>query len=269
MGRTKKQKISRILFVVAVLVGIMAGVYFIFRALGLDLIANIFGNPDNSRFEAFFYDSGIWVILIFLAIYVVQAVLLSAMPGNSVVFLLLGMAIFMSAGINFYVALVYLIICVWVTAIILFYLGRLCGKRLLYWMFGEEVVEKHIQTLTDKGTKFVPLLMIVPLMPNDLVSLLCGVSKMKVYHFILIIVFARSIEVVVIWFYPWAVDYFTSGQSPQMIMVIINLLVINVFLAYHYYKWFLKLVNKHILRRNYVLIEKPYFEEVLAEKDKS
>ena len=268
MKKTKKQKSLKILFVVTVLFVLMTVVYFVFRALGLDLIANIFGEADNSRFEAFFYDFGIWVIAIFLVIYLLQAIFLCAMPGNTIVFLLLGMTIFMSAGINFFVAIFYLIICVWITAIILFYLGRFGGKRLLYWMFGQELVDKHLQTMSDKGTKIAPLLMVIPLMPNDLVCLLCGMSKMKMRHFLLIVIFARSLEVVVIWLYPWAVYFFTSEQSPQMIIVVINLMVINMFLIYHYYKWFLKLINKHILRRDYVLVEKPYFEEVLAEKPK-
>jgi len=257
-----KSQLLKASIVLSVAAGIVIGVYFGLNSVGVNIFSS---GPPSQEAQDFFARFGVWVFLIFLVIYVLQSILLSIVPGNTTMFVLLGITVF-SNFVPIWASVLFIILCNYIASIVLFYLGRFAGRGFLYWLFGKHHVEKHLQKITDKGVKIVPGLMLIPFMPNDLLSLVCGSSKMKFWHFVIIIAVCRAIEILMIFSYTYLVDIFIRSQDIAMQVIVINVLLIDIFLIYHYYKWFIKMINKHILRRDFVMVKKDYYEEEMKKR---
>jgi len=62
--------------------------------------------------------------------------------------------------------------------------------------------------------------------------------------------------------YPYLAKFFIDGRSIPDILIFINIAVIDVFLIAIYYRMLIRIFRKTILRKKFVVVEKPYTEEV-------
>ena len=104
----------------------------------------------------------------------------------------------------------------------------------------------------------MPAFFLVPFMPNDMLCMICGMSKLKFWQFLIIIIPFRVIEVLMILCYPFLVDFFISGQPIQNILVFINILIIDIVFIALYYKTLIRIFRRTILRKKYVSVERPF-----------
>jgi len=249
-------KIKKIVFVVVFLAGFTIGMYFAFRAVGIDVFSRE-GAADNLK------DNDLAVlILMFFGIYIIQSMFLNLIPGTTTFFLtIFGYSLFVAPpgtpfaevsgsalAIFFGVAIMTVVI----DAIFLYFLGRFGGRRLLYWMFSKEELDGKLEWIANNGTKGVPWLFLIPFFPTDLMCVVCGASKMNFWHFLLIALVFRPIEVtLLVIIYPIAMGMFFDLDDILLQVLIINVLIINAALLIIYHKGLLKLFNKITGRGKY------------------
>ena len=253
--KRNKAKILKFSLVLVLVTGFSSGCFFLFQSLGL---------LDKERLSETLADKGIWIYVIYIGLFVVQAVCLCVIPGNTTLFIGVGWLLFD----NLWVVLLLSVIGVWLSGIALFWVGRFGGRKVLYWLFGEEAVEKQLGKVTNKGTVLLPALFLVPFMPNDMLCLVCGASKLKFWAFLLIIIPCRIIEVLIILSYPYIGKFFIEGREIQDVIIFINILLVDIVIFILYYRSLIVLFRKTILRKKYVKVEAPYTVEVEVKKQK-
>lgn len=69
-------------------------------------------------------------------------------------------------------------ISIWIATIILYFIGRFAGKKLLNWILNDEDTTNKCTDFLNRGWVFYPLGMLLPL-PDDVVTVLAGTSKMN------------------------------------------------------------------------------------------
>jgi len=96
----------------------------------------------------------------------------------------------------------------------------------------------------SKGTHVVPWLFLIPLMPTDLVCLVCGASKMRFWQYMLIVCVFRPVEILLLISYNYIVPVLLSFE-PIIVILIVNIVIIDLVLLFIYYKALMKLFKKY------------------------
>jgi len=251
-----KQTVGKFAIVLTAVAFVSVGFWLLFSKLGL-----MSGEGLQNAVGGY----GFLTYIIFLLLFIVQGILLIVIPGNTTLFVTTAFIIFGQRTFGddgFWTALILCIIGNQINATILFWIGRTGGRKVMYWLLGKESVDKRLQLITDKGVKIVPGLLLIPFMPNDLLCMCCGASKMKYPHFLIMVVFFRSLEVLMFWSYQYAARFFWVGQTAQMQALFVNIVLIDAFLIAMYYRFFIKMFRKHVLRRKYAMVKSDHFFEV-------
>lgn len=136
-------------------------------------------------------------IIIFAIINFLQV---TFVPLPSSVTILAGTAIF-----GPFCAFVFASLGVLLGSILAFFIGRLCSKPILYWIFGKNKVEKYENLLSGRTRLILFLTLFLPLFPDDLICMLAGITDIKFKDFFLIALFARSFGI-------GCLCYFGSGK---------------------------------------------------------
>ena len=237
----RNMRTKRLILVLSLLAIFTVGFYFIFRVAGLDPFSD----------EAVAIDSqGFALILIFCAIYIVQACTLNLIPGTTTFFIsVLAWELF--DGVNhFWQAYFISILAVLLGSIALYCLGKYGGRKLLYWLFDKDSLEKRLDWFSRNGSKGVPWLFLIPLFPTDLLCLTCGAAKMKFWQFCLIVVVFRPIEIALLLLYRIVLSMgIIQEMSPWEQILIVNVLIINIILLVIYHKTLLNIFNKTFNRK--------------------
>ena len=198
----KQKRLLRFLTVALIVVAVTASFYFLFRTLGF---------LDADSLSESLQNDGMRVYAIFIALFVIQALCLCMIPGNTTLFIMTAWILFDG---DFWTVFPVCLMGVWLSGIALFFLGRYGGRRLIYWLFNKENVDKRLDWLSTKGAKMLPIFFLIPFMPNDMICAVCGMSKLKFWKFMLIIIPFRMIEVLMILTYPRIIDHFFPDGLP-------------------------------------------------------
>lgn len=237
-----KKQIAKITFVLFMLAGFTIAMVFIFDAFGF----NLFGDGiDEEMFES----QGIILAVIFVSIYFAQAMTLNLIPGTTTFFITVVAA---SMFPSFLHAFIVSVIAVLIGSIGLYFLGRYGGRKLLYWLFDKEALDKRLAWFERNGAKGVPWLFLIPMFPTDLLCLTCGAAKMRFWQFILIVVIFRPIEVTLLLVYELILSSeMVQGMYPWQQILVVNVLVINVVLLVIYHKALIQFFNRTFNPRRY------------------
>ncbi|MCL2370844.1 MAG: VTT domain-containing protein [Firmicutes bacterium] len=293
----KKPQTLKLAVTLVILVGVSVGAFFTFRALGM-LPGSVYRyemqphtyawvTSEHYGFDIYTRIPGVyeWVRVqtpprliheqqgivlagfIFVILYLVAALFLGLVPGTTTAFTVIAFLLFMppsSMNIRgFMQALLVLSIAKFLSSLTLYYLGRFGGRRLMFWMFGKDKVEKRLNWLSEQGTKVLPWMFLVPMMPNDIVCMICGSAKMKIWMFMLIVFVFRPIESVLIWVY--TVLLFGSnwwiGLDIATQVLLINIVIVNIVILIGYHKILLKIFKKTLLGKKYQMVKKDYMVE--------
>ena len=253
---THKAKIIKLSIVILVIAAFTTGCWFLFDWLGL-----MHEDTASVTMKKF----GIWIYVMFILLFVIQALCLCMIPGNTLLFITIAGLVFN----NIWIALLLCVIGVWLAGIALFFVGRYGGRKVVYWLFGREQVEKQLDWVTQKGASVMPAFFLVPFMPNDMLCMICGMSKLRFWQFLLIIIPFRVIEVLLILSYPYILGFFVKDRPLQDVLIFINIAIIDLLLIALYYRTMIRIFRKYFLRKKYVMVEKPYtVQEEVRSKSK-
>jgi len=177
-----RSTIIRLVVLIAILATVSISFYLVF---------NHFGLLSEEGLKEFIESGNMYFL--YLLIFVVQACCLSMIPGSTALFCAVGVLIF--GAENFWTIVILNIIGAWLASQALFFIGRYGGRRLLYLLFGEKALEKQLDVLSRKGTKILPIWFLLLILPDDLMSLACGASKMSHRTFTIMHTIFRSIGI--------------------------------------------------------------------------
>lgn len=213
-----KSSIIKTVIVIAILVAIAVGVYFILRACGFTKA------EDYIALKNKFGDSVVfWLIVGLLEIVQVIFVPLT----NQIITVPVAMVfndelwkVWLTAWIS-----------IWLATLILYWIGRVGGPKLLKWILNDKEQVEKCTNFLNRGWIFYPIGMILPL-PDDVITTLAGTAKMNFFFVAICSFFTRALDTAFsVFLYGYAVKH------PWLWIVIIlgtiGLFVLTFFLWKH------------------------------------
>lgn len=213
-----KSSIIKTIIVIAILVAIAVGVYFILRACGFTKA------EDYIALKNKFGDSVVfWLIVGLLEIVQVIFVPLT----NQIITVPVAMVfndelwkVWLTAWIS-----------IWLATLILYWIGRVGGPKLLKWILNDKEQVKKCTNFLNRGWIFYPIGMLLPL-PDDVITTLAGTAKMNFFFVAICSFFTRALDTAFsVFLYGYAVKH------PWLWIVIIlgtiGLFVLTFFLWKH------------------------------------
>lgn len=191
----KHEKLFKILAILAIFAAISLISAVILYFCGF-LYFNEAGDLSvNEELFVAFKDTWYGYVVVVLVNIVVTS-LLSFIPAISMAFIILIKTLYADPWIAFAISFVGVLF----TSFMLYILGRFGGYALGKKVLGEEDCEKASRLLNDKGLIFFPLMMMLPVFPDDALTMVAGTLKMSLKWFVPSIVIGRGIGVIAIVF---------------------------------------------------------------------
>ena len=188
-----KKTILKIVLVVIALICISSVFLGILFASGVIVYDNGFA-LNTALFDSL---KGEWYIyLVFFLLQIVITTILGFIPATSMMFIGLGVVLFGTTWECF-------VLCasgVVVSSILMDFLGRFGGAKLITKMFSKEDYEKATKLVETKGIVYLPIMYLLPIFPDDAICAIAGLSKVKFWYHLLCIVICRGIGVATIVF---------------------------------------------------------------------
>lgn len=211
MIKKNKDKIIKITIFLLVIVGISCACYFIFRATGITNIETLREVIDSC---------GVWGWVVFLILQVFFTIVLCFAPMGSMTFITLGVLCF---GANWKTFL----LCfggVLISSILMDLLGRFGGSKIIVKLVGEKDYKQALKLIQEKGMVYLPVMYLLPVFPDDALCCVAGMTKIKFWYHLIIILLCRGIGVATIVFgvniIPEEIRNFTSTNLWDYIVVI-------------------------------------------------
>ena len=187
------KKIVNILLVVAVLIALSIGALLLLSAF--DIVYYNDGVQINEHlFDQFLNTWYSWIVIILVQVLVTT--LLCFVPGASMGFIILLSHIFPNKFHAFLVAF----IGVMLSSLLMYITGRLGGYAICVKLLGKEDCAKASKLLNNRGVVFFPLMMLMPVFPDDALVMIAGTLRMSLKWFIPSIVICRGVAIAAIVF---------------------------------------------------------------------
>lgn len=238
-----KGQILKVLFAFLIIIAVsflFAGILILSRVIyfdnGLQFNVSLFNSVKGEW----------WFVIVWILIQVVVTVLLSFVPGTSMMFILGSVALFKDSWAAWQIFLVSFSGVI-LSSIMMDLVGRFGGAKLAKKLIGEDDYEKAEQLVETKGMVYVPIMYLLPVFPDDAICMCCGAIKMKFWLHVIYIVLCRGIGCATIVFglnfvpferfdgiYDWAL----------FITFVVFWIIILFFLARKLDKWLSKKIAK-------------------------
>lgn len=179
-----KKKIVKIilksLLVISIFAVIAVSVYFILKACGLNTLEDFTALRDRMG-------DTIWLWLIIGGLQIIQVIFIPV--SNQII------TIPCALVFNDELWKVWLTswISIWIATMILYFVGRWGGKKLLSWILSDKEQTERCANWLNKGWIFYPLGMLLPL-PDDIVTTLAGTAKMNFLFVAVTSLLTRAID---------------------------------------------------------------------------
>lgn len=182
VDKDRYKHFSRTMLVVSIVAVTVVVCYVLYYTTGL---ATKFSDFD--ALKTYIRGSGFWGVAIFIALTVFQVVVL---PIPEAVTILLGVAIY-GATYSFILSVIGTII----GSLISFMLGKVFGRRLCNWMFGEDNTEKYAKIMNEKGRFLFIIMLLFPAFPDDMLCMIAGITTMSYAYFTVICLVTRPVMI--------------------------------------------------------------------------
>lgn len=201
----KKRKVLKIALIVAVLAVIVGIAWYLMKKLDFQKLSDTFGN-------SFIF----WLIITLLQ--VIQVVFIPI--SNQIITI--------PMVVMFPDKLLYVYLSSWIGitmgSIILYFIGRYGGVKIVAWVLGDKDKANNLSVKMNKTKFFYPIGMLIPVIPDDVLSTLAGMSKFNFLYVLLVTVITRGICV--------ATSVFSIGLLPireaaSALIIIISLVLIT------------------------------------------
>lgn len=214
-----KENITKLLKVLAV--------FLIYALIGLVFyLIYLFSGLKISDIQSYLTTIGIWGYVLFIFLQVFTNVVLFIVPGQTLQFIALGLALY-SPLETFFLVLMGMVM----ASSINFLLGRFLGAQFVIKIIGAETYQKYQTKLATKAYVYYPLMMLLPFFPDDELTLLVGLTKMKWWYFIVTTTITRAVGVAIFTFLPGQIN-FSYQSTLELVLYILGGLHIAVLLFY-------------------------------------
>ncbi|MCM1224727.1 MAG: VTT domain-containing protein, partial [Lachnospiraceae bacterium] len=170
-----KKAILKTLLLIAIISAICVGAYFLLKAFELDDLETL----------REIVNKGWWGAVIYVLLQIIQVIFI---PINTTIFTAPAIVLF-GATKAFIIS--------WIGctlgSIIMFLVARYGGGRLLKWIVGEEKSKKYVEVLA-KGKYLLPILLLIPIFPDDIMCASAGIGKINIVYFCIVITITRCID---------------------------------------------------------------------------
>ena len=126
----RKKKILRLFIATIAIVVIALALYFILKAIGV---------TDMNKLRTLIEETGIWIPVVFIVLQVVITTVLCVFPGTSLAFIMLALSIWEGKE---WIALIITCIAVWLSSILMFFIGDKLGEKVVIKLVGEADLRK-------------------------------------------------------------------------------------------------------------------------------
>ena len=175
-----KGTIIKSIIVLLALAIVAVGVYFILRACGFTTAEDYLSLRDRIGDNIFF-----WLIIGLLQ--VVQVIFIPI--TNQIITVPLALVF----NNELWKVWITSWISIWLATLILYWIGRLGGKKVLAWILNDEEQTERCTKWLNKGWIFYPICMLLPL-PDDVITTLAGTAKMKFWFVAICAFITRGID---------------------------------------------------------------------------
>lgn len=177
MTKNKKKMIAKIAISSIILILLILLVYTFFKEVGITSIS-------KEQIQAYISSKGILGPSLFILISFLQVTFI---PIPGLVTIVAGFYLF-----GIWKAFIYSFIGIFLGSICAFILGRKLGKPFIYWLVGtQKKVDTYLEKINNKEAKFLFLMFLLPLFPDDLLCLVSGISTIKFIDFSSILIITR------------------------------------------------------------------------------
>lgn len=184
----KYKSAYRLLITISIFLSIVLITYVILDAVGL---LSYF--KDFEKIKEIILSTKQWGVIVFLLISILQIVIL---PIPAAITILIGVAIY-----GMFWSFVLSTVATYIGSIIAFALGRTFGKRLVYWIFGQEQTEKYAKLISSKGKGLFVIMLLLPFFPDDLLCMVAGISSMSKKFFLISMMITRPVMIAITAFF--------------------------------------------------------------------
>lgn len=135
-------------------------------------------------------DCGAWGWVVFILLQVLVTTLLCLVPATSMTFIIVSIILF-GAWQGFVISSVGVVL----SSMAMFLIGRFGGEKIAIRMVGEESLKKAQDLVAVKSKIYLPLMFLFPFFPDDALCMVAGITKMRCWEFLLIIICCRTVGV--------------------------------------------------------------------------
>ena len=156
-------------------------VYFILRCCG---IANI------SALKSIILKSGKWAPIVYTIVLVLVLVCFCFIPLLNTALAVLGIALFGSK-----IALITNLIAIFFSTSILFFIGDKFGEKFARKIVGKKEFEETQNLLDVKSKLWLPVIFIIPGIPDEAICLVAGMTKIKYWYLMIVSLIYHAFEI--------------------------------------------------------------------------
>ena len=175
------KKWLKLLIVIVTFAIISIGIYFGLNACGLTSINQI---------RQYITNCGAWGAIVYTVILILALVLLCFIPLLNTALTILGISLF---GVN--IAFVSNMIAIFFSTSILFFIGDKLGEKFAIKLVGKQTLENTQNLIDHKSKVLLPILFIIPGIPDEALCLVAGMTKMKYWYLLVVSLLYHFLEI--------------------------------------------------------------------------
>lgn len=215
VDKERYKHFSRTVLVASIIAVTVVVCYVLYYTTGLSAKFS-----DFNALRTYIRGSGFWGVAIFIGLTVFQVVVL---PIPEAVTILLGVAIY-GATTSFILSVIGTII----GSLISFMLGKVFGRRLCNWMFGEDNTEKYAKIMNEKGRFLFIIMLLFPAFPDDMLCMIAGITTMSYTYFTVICLVTRPVMIGLTAYLGSGVIPFSGWGIPIWISIVCLMFVVFI-----------------------------------------
>lgn len=185
-----------------------------------------------------------WLYVVFFVVQVLVTVLLTFMPLGSMLFIVLGIALFGSTWQTFLLVFGGVV----TSSLIMDIIGRFGGSRLITKILGQDDYGKALHLLTTKKYTYLPFMYLLPMFPDDALCMVAGMTKINFWYHLTVILLCRGVGTATIIFGINLIPYQNFTTFYEW-FVFVGILITYVFLLLKVAGWIDKTLSKAIAKR--------------------
>lgn len=211
------KKWLKICFVILSFAVVSIVIYFILKQFGLTNITNI-RNLINK--------SGRWGILVYTLLTASMLIFLCFVPLLNTSLAVLGIALFGAKT-----AFITNMVAVFISTSILFLIGDKLGEKFASKLVGEKSLNETQDLIHTKSKLLLPILFIIPTIPDEAICLVSGMTKIKYWYLTIISLVYHAIEIGLFCFVGSGIINWSSLSIIDWI-VLINVLLVDLYFLF-------------------------------------